>query len=58
MCHAELAAAGREIRGEAAEAACLARQNEFLLGAGLPPLDVERTLASRYWETDYWSRDW
>lgn len=56
--HAELALNGEVSEGEAAEAFCLARQDEFLVRAGFPGIDVERTLASRYWEKDYWSRDW
>ena len=56
--HAELAVSDEAGDALAAESFCLARQNEFLLRVGLPALDVERTLASRYWEKEYWSRDW
>lgn len=58
MWHAELASSRTESAGQAEEAFCLARQNEFLVRAGLPGIDVERALASRYWKKDYWSRDW
>jgi hypothetical protein len=56
--HGELALSGDVRSAEEAEAFCLAHQNEFLVRAGFPGIDVARTLASRYWEKDYWSRDW
>jgi hypothetical protein len=56
--HAELARRGKVAEGAVAEGFCLARQNEFLRRAGLPLLDLKGALESRYWEKEYWSRDW
>ncbi|HEY5998433.1 MAG TPA: hypothetical protein VI078_03925 [bacterium] len=56
--HGELARSGQVAEGAVAEGFCLARQNEFLRRAGLPAMDLRGALESRYWEKEYWSRDW
>jgi hypothetical protein len=56
--HRELYERGRAWAGREAEIFCLNRQNEFLARLNAAQLDIDETLRSEYWKTDYWSREW
>ena len=56
--HREHYVRGDPWEGRGAEIFCLERQNAFLAMVERPPLDIDEVVATAYWETDYWSRNW